>query len=458
LSDWHRQSWDKMLLENADDMVHVLSLKATFLYMSPSCRQMLEYDAGELENRSVSEFCHPSDLVGVERTLKEASVGEAVNFAWRIMRKNSGYMWIESYGSLFADQGKGRKCVILVGRQRPVVTLSRRSLEEHGGIGDNDIWSKMSTSGMFLFVSSNVRSLLDHRPQDLVGTSIQDMMRKESRPEFGRAIEKARKGRIMTCKHEVQHNRGQVLHAHTILYPGDVAEGKKPTFLIAQTKLVKVSAASRTVAPAIVAATAAAAKSRSVGSGVANSSSGDSSSSSSNNSSSDGIGASTTTTPENAIKSPSNSSEALLRPSAANTPGSSSSSSTTTPPNSSTPAMQTGPSEQEIAQLLHDARDNLFDELSGIRPSSWQYELRQMEINNRLLAEELVGLLSNKKKRKRRKGVGNAVRDCANCHIQATPEWRRGPSGNRDLCNSCGLRWAKQVREPLSVYEAFWWI
>jgi hypothetical protein len=35
-------------------------------------------------------------------------------------------------------------------------------------------------------------------------------------------------------------------------------------------------------------------------------------------------------------------------------------------------------------------------------------------------------------------------KDCANCHTRITPEWRRGPSGNRDLCIRCGLRWAKQ--------------
>ena len=91
------------------------------------------------------------------------------------------------------------------------------------------------------------------------------------------------------------------------------------------------------------------------------------------------------------------------------------------------------------------AEDNIFDELRTTKCSSWQFELRQMEKVNRILAEELGGLLSNKKKRKRRKGVGNMVRDCANCHTRNTPEWRRGPSGQRDLCNSCGLRWAKQV-------------
>jgi hypothetical protein len=94
------------------------------------------------------------------------------------------------------------------------------------------------------------------------------------------------------------------------------------------------------------------------------------------------------------------------------------------------------------------AEDNMFDELKTTRCTSWQYELRQMEKVNRLLAEELGLLLSDRKKRKRRKGVGNVVRDCANCHTRNTPEWRRGPSGQRDLCNSCGLRWAKQVCSP----------
>jgi PAS domain S-box-containing protein len=40
--DWHKQTWDKMLLENADDVVHVLSLKGLFMYLSPSCKRVLE--------------------------------------------------------------------------------------------------------------------------------------------------------------------------------------------------------------------------------------------------------------------------------------------------------------------------------------------------------------------------------------------------------------------------------
>ncbi|KAK6829381.1 hypothetical protein PG989_005783 [Apiospora arundinis] len=246
-SAWHRQSWDKMLLENADDVVHVLSLKGLFLYVSPSCKRVLEYDGPELVGNPISTICHPSDIVSVTRDLKDTAAGSTVNIMFRIRRKESGYTWFESFGALFIEVGKGQKCIILVGRKRPVFALQRRDLEANGGVGDNELWAKISTSGMFLFVSSNVRSLLDLRPDNLIGTIIQDLMCKESRSEFGLSLEKARRGRIATCKHEIQNCRGQVLQALTTMYPGDASEGQKPTFLLAQTKLLKPS--SRSMAP-----------------------------------------------------------------------------------------------------------------------------------------------------------------------------------------------------------------
>ncbi|KAG8424236.1 blue light receptor [Metarhizium acridum] len=385
VSDWHKQSWDKMLLENTDDVVHVLSLKGLFLYLSPSSKRVLEYDAIDLVGNSLSSVCHPSDIVPVTRELKDATASTQVNIVFRIRRKQSGYTWFESHGSLFVEQGKGRKCLILVGRKRPVFALSRKNLETNGGIGDSELWTKLSTSGMFLFVSSNVRSLLDLQPESLVGTSIQELMRKESRLEFGRSIELARRGKIVTCKHEVQNRRGQGLQAQTTLYPGDAPEGQKPSFLLAQTKLLKAS--SRSVIPATATSNSKAAS---------------------------------TSSHSNAIPELHSGAGQLSQPTGGTLP----------------------PGTQDAALA---AEDNIFDELRTTKCSSWQFELRQMEKVNRILAEELGGLLSNKKKRKRRKGVGNMVRDCANCHTRNTPEWRRGPSGQRDLCNSCGLRWAKQT-------------
>ncbi|KAI9834227.1 MAG: hypothetical protein M1819_003065 [Sarea resinae] len=401
-SELSRRIWDKVLLENTDDVVHVLSLKGLFLYLSPSSRKVLEYDASELVGTALSSVCHPSDIVPVTRELKDTSSGSPVNVVFRIRRKFSGYMWFESHGSLHTEQGKGRKCIILVGRERPVFALSRKDISGAGGFAENDMWAKMSTSGMLLFVTSNVRTLLDRQADDLVGTSIQLLMRSDSKKEFGRVLELARTGRQASFKHEMQNKRGQVLRAQTTVYPGDAAEGQKPTFLVAQTRLLKLS---RSMPPPT--------NPKLGDHGSGNSTPSAYSGASSNNLQLQGQ--------DSANGSPSNHVVDQLWTAAGGS------------------ALALGSQDEALA-----SEDNVFEELKTTRSTSWQYELRQMEKRNRLLAEELQGLLASKKKRKRRKGAGHMQKDCANCHTRVTPEWRRGPSGNRDLCNSCGLRWAKQ--------------
>lgn len=415
-SELSKRIWDKVLLENTDDVVHVLSLKGLFLYLSPASRKVLEYDASELVGTALSSVCHPSDIVPVTRELKDTSNGATVNVVFRIRRKHSGYTWFESHGCLHTEHGKGRKCIIMVGRQRPVYAVSRSQVTAEGGIGDSELWTKMSTSGMFLFVSSNCRALLDRSPAELVGTSIQAMMRSDSKKEFGRVLELARTGKnAITFKHEMQNRRGQVLQAQTTIYSGDAEEGSKPTFLVAQTRFMKMSrTAVVTSRPGV--APSPRTDQASVGSGTTSSTNG------SGNNQAGQAAAQPTITPQSS----------QLQPTAddADVTG------------QAGPGLCIGNQDEALA-----SEDNIFDELKTTRSTSWQFELRQMEKQNRMLIEELQGLLSRKKKRKRRKPFGQMEKDCANCHTRVTPEWRRGPSGRRDLCNSCGLRWAKQVEE-----------
>ncbi|THW89897.1 hypothetical protein D6D18_06847 [Aureobasidium pullulans] len=39
---------------------------------------------------------------------------------------------------------------------------------------------------------------------------------------------------------------------------------------------------------------------------------------------------------------------------------------------------------------------------------------------------------------------------CKECGTADSPEWRRGPSGPKTLCNACGLRWSKAQQKPAS--------
>ncbi|KAF9323908.1 hypothetical protein BG006_001027 [Podila minutissima] len=41
--------------------------------------------------------------------------------------------------------------------------------------------------------------------------------------------------------------------------------------------------------------------------------------------------------------------------------------------------------------------------------------------------------------------VDQEEKACESCHTTNSPEWRRGPSGKKDLCNACGLRYSRSV-------------
>ncbi|KAI9183269.1 hypothetical protein H9P43_004186 [Blastocladiella emersonii ATCC 22665] len=50
------------------------------------------------------------------------------------------------------------------------------------------------------------------------------------------------------------------------------------------------------------------------------------------------------------------------------------------------------------------------------------------------------------RKRKRRTVKQPQERVCIDCGTTQSPEWRKGPTGAKTLCNACGLRYAKKVK------------
>ncbi|KAF8604222.1 hypothetical protein BDV93DRAFT_110352 [Ceratobasidium sp. AG-I] len=44
-------------------------------------------------------------------------------------------------------------------------------------------------------------------------------------------------------------------------------------------------------------------------------------------------------------------------------------------------------------------------------------------------------------------GPPPGVMRCSSCQSETSPEWRKGPSGKKDLCNACGLRYARSKQK-----------
>lgn len=380
---------DRILVENADDVIHVLSYDGVFLYLSPSCQKILEYESVELVNKTLSSICHPSDIGTVTRDLRTSITTAPVSVVYRIRKKHSGYAWFESHGAWHVEQGRGRTFLVLVGRERLVYHLGQVARLGSEALGETDVWAKISASGIILYISTKARPVLGRTQDDLVGTSFKDLLGAESHSEVQQALQNSRNGQRTMFNHQVRHKKGHMVQAQTVLFPGDTKEGTKPSFLVAQIRVLK----------------------------------------SSQSSSEEPMPTETTTLipARNRPRSSTDQQQNLVNASSANH----------LPPDNQI----TSPTEQIT----------IFPELIPTRGSSWQFELRELEKRNRGLSDELQRLLTRRKKRKRKQTSMPVGKSCVICHTKNTPEWRRGPSGNRDLCNSCGLRWAKQVRSAAQL-------
>ncbi|RCH80388.1 blue light receptor [Rhizopus stolonifer] len=347
-----QQEWNKLLLDQSEDFIHVLSLKGFFLYCSRSASHLLEHDPEELVGHPLSSICHPSDIVPVMREIKESasSPDKVVNLIFRVRRKYSGYMWMECQGKIHIDQSKGRKCLILAGRERPMYELIRKEIVQATDIANgSEFWTKTSLTGLFLHVTSLCEDVVGFSADALQGATLYQYVGDNHIRDITRALDLVREGRIVNLHHTIQNNKGDYVPVFSTFYPGDISFGVgRPSFALIQ------------------------------------------------------------------IRAKDSTEIAGVEPTA--TQGS-------------------------------DLEENMFAELETVRGTSWQFELHQLQMANRKLKEQLENYTNPKRRKQKKKSVTSPdiPKMCAQCQSTDSPEWRKGPNGPKELCNACGLRYAKTL-------------
>lgn len=231
------QLWGQMLLDNSNDFVHVLSLKGVFLYCSASVKTLLQYDPEELLGQNLFQTCHPNDVTPVMREIKEsANMSDAISFVYRARAKDGSYLWMESHGRLHREQSKERKCVVLSARPRPIYELSRKAVQITGGTDQNEFWAKMSLDGTYLFVTSTCQHVLGVPPDELISTSLYQLVRSDRATALTRALLQVRDGATVRFRHHIRNRRGQYVEMVSTFFPGERPLSGKPSYVICRSR------------------------------------------------------------------------------------------------------------------------------------------------------------------------------------------------------------------------------
>ncbi|KAI9497896.1 white collar one B [Zychaea mexicana] len=235
----YKRCWEELLLEESPDFMHVLTIKGIFLYCSDSIRSILGYEPNELEGKSISTVCHPSDMTTVLRELKQSSNGpsERVYLIYRIRQKNGNYMWIKCVGRLHNEDGRGRKYIVLSGRERPVYQLTTHAAslgrKIQGGSGsasspsssdnrsadDHEVWCKLSTDGLLLYASWSCANILGYPPKEITGHSMYQFLKSNRTTDLTRTLAETKEGKIVHLQHTLLNSAGIEISVASTFYP-----------------------------------------------------------------------------------------------------------------------------------------------------------------------------------------------------------------------------------------------
>lgn len=105
------------IAENSTDLISIHSFWGKYLYLSPSCKSILECDAEELMGKFPYLLIHPDDYPSVQnsffdviRTSKEFTV------RYRMRQKSGSYIWLETAVKKITETKENRNELICISR------------------------------------------------------------------------------------------------------------------------------------------------------------------------------------------------------------------------------------------------------------------------------------------------------------------------------------------------------
>ncbi|MHC5747014.1 MAG: PAS domain S-box protein [Nostoc sp.] len=153
----------RSIVENANDLIFVLSPEGIFTYHSPNVTALMGYSLEEIEGHSVVEFTKPEDLAISAAALQQAITGEKLtNIEVRLRHKNGSWRWF-NFNTSTINTPSGEIAIAGVGRditeRKQVEEALRRSEMKYRNIFENSqvgIFRTCQKDG--LIIDANQRS------------------------------------------------------------------------------------------------------------------------------------------------------------------------------------------------------------------------------------------------------------------------------------------------------------
>lgn len=188
---WESQEKYKHIVENLSDVIMLTRPNGIISYVSPSCKEVLEYSTKELEDEKLN-IHHPEDDEKLNEMLKLALNGEKVNkFIYRIKTKNGETKWVShSWSPIFKNNELELVVSIITDitksktADKEIKESEERFRDISNSIGDW-IW-EVDKDGKYTYASGMVGKILGYKPEELMGKTPFDFMMDDEIEKVGK--------------------------------------------------------------------------------------------------------------------------------------------------------------------------------------------------------------------------------------------------------------------------------
>lgn len=120
----------RLIAESTSDMITLHDFEGNYVYASPACKEILQYEEAELVGQNAFLFIHPDDhAVCIKSHQATLKTGSSV-VAYRIRRKDGEYLWLESSAKLLQGSQIDETKLIVVSRNINQRKLAEQKLQE----------------------------------------------------------------------------------------------------------------------------------------------------------------------------------------------------------------------------------------------------------------------------------------------------------------------------------------
>ncbi len=124
LSD--KELWNKIIVDNVNDIVGVTDINGKLLYISPNVEQIVGWAPSDRINLNGLDLVHEDDIPNVNRWLSQLSNTQEISFEYRFLNKSGHYVWLENSIKLFINPDDKQAYMVFITRD----IQKRKELEQ----------------------------------------------------------------------------------------------------------------------------------------------------------------------------------------------------------------------------------------------------------------------------------------------------------------------------------------